>query len=41
MRKKTIQQSALKVMRTKIKQVWDNLLNQELNDAKEKENKHS
>jgi hypothetical protein len=41
MRKKSIKQSALKVMRTERKQVRNNLFNQELNDAKEKENKHS
>jgi hypothetical protein len=39
--KKKYKQSALKVMRTKRQQVGDNLFNQELKDAKEKEDKRS
>jgi len=35
--KKVIKQSALKNMRTEIKQVWDNLFNQEIKDTKDNE----
>ena len=39
--KKTFKQSALKMMRIERKQVGDNMFNQELKDAKEKEDNHS
>jgi hypothetical protein len=41
MKQKEIKQISLKVMRNERKKVGDNLFNQELNDEKEKKDKHS